>query len=226
MCTLLWGSANEVWAGVLYSHGFIGLRWILCRFWASAGVGRETHAAEEAWVGCWCGSQAWWGQREEEEGKCSGSRYPQTQIPVKWKPVKIAGCPWWLSWQLVTFSVSKPPQFVCSACLYESWSLQFCVSVINNYCFSSLFLAIPIYVSFAHLGGLKEGLSHGALKCWSCWSLRSFYLSWWEELFLAGKFPLGTEQCWLAWWDESGKMKLSSFSSCAIILRFFAPWCS
>ena len=39
------------------------------------------------------------------------------------------------------------------------------------------------------------------------------------------KFPLGSEQFWLGGWDSAGKMKLSLFSSCAVILRLFVLLC-
>lgn len=40
-------------------------------------------------------------------------------------------------------------------------------------------------------------------------------------LFLTGKFLVGAEQCQFRGWDDAGKMKLYSFSSCRIILRCF-----
>ena len=43
--------------------------------------------------------------------------------------------------------------------------------------------------------------------------------------FSGSKFPLGSEQFWLGGWDGAGKMKLSFFSSCAIILRLFVSLC-
>lgn len=46
-----------------------------------------------------------------------------------------------------------------------------------------------------------------------------------RELFLDGKFSLYTEQCWPVRWVETGKMKLSSFASCAVFLGFFVSLC-
>lgn len=42
-----------------------------------------------------------------------------------------------------------------------------------------------------------------------------------EELFLAGEFPLGAEQCQLEDRRIQTKMKLSSFHLCAVILKGF-----
>lgn len=39
-----------------------------------------------------------------------------------------------------------------------------------------------------------------------------------REFFLAGEFPIDTEQCWPGGWDEAGKVHLSSFPFCAVIL--------
>ena len=43
-----------------------------------------------------------------------------------------------------------------------------------------------------------------------------FFSFWQGALFLAGKFPLETEQWQLEGWDDASEMKLSSFSTCAI----------
>lgn len=45
-------------------------------------------------------------------------------------------------------------------------------------------------------------------------------ISWGRELFLAGKFLLGAEQCLLGECGDAGKLKLSFFPSCVIILSF------
>lgn len=41
----------------------------------------------------------------------------------------------------------------------------------------------------------------------------------------AGEFPPGTGQYQLGGWDDGGKMKLSSFLFCVVILRLFVPLC-
>lgn len=51
--------------------------------------------------------------------------------------------------------------------------------------------------------------SCSAPKCWRSWLLTLLFLSWWWKLFVAGKFPVGAEQCWLEGWDDAGAMKLS-----------------
>lgn len=41
-------------------------------------------------------------------------------------------------------------------------------------------------------------------------------LSHWE-------IPFGAQQWWLGEWDDVGKMKLSFFPFCAVVLEFFVP---
>ena len=58
---------------------------------------------------------------------------------------------------------------------------------------------------------------HSVLRSWA---VTLFFLSWPEELFLAAKFLPDSEQCRLGVWDDTGKVKLSSFPSCVIRLFF------
>lgn len=90
-----------------------------------------------------------------------------------------------------------------------------------------LFFLAPshLYTSqlcWSGLGETKAGPSCSAMKGWGSWL---FTQLWQGEPFLAGKFPLGTEQYWFEGQDDAGKMKLSSFPPCAVILRFFVPLC-
>lgn len=50
------------------------------------------------------------------------------------------------------------------------------------------------------------------------------FLSWRGKLFLAGKFPLGAEQCQLGGWDDSSKSRLF-FPFCTVIIKYFIPLC-
>lgn len=70
------------------------------------------------------------------------------------------------------------------------------------------------------LGETKAGPSCSAMKGGGSWL---FTQLWQGEPFLAVKSPLGPEQYWFEGWDDAGKMKLSSFPPCAVILRFFFP---
>ena len=115
-------------------------------------------------------------------------------------------------------SVAKSSGFVCRA---SHKSLQTMI-VIGNSCFSSLFLSLCVSaLPVNEWGETVMGPSYGAPKAGEAGcSLHPLLLSWLGELFLAGKFSLDPEQCWLEEWDNAGKMKLSSFSSHKVILRF------
>ena len=84
----------------------------------------------------------------------------------------------------------------------------------------SLFLAISICLSFDGLGGmkLKWDLHVVPKRLETGRSSRSSFSG--EGNPLPEKLPLGTEQCLLGGCDDAGKMKLSFFSSWAVILRF------
>lgn len=92
--------------------------------------------------------------------------------------------------------------------------------------FSSLSLAVSIHLYFAILSAvkLKQDLRAVPLKGWGSQWFSLHFLSWHGELFLAGTFSLGTEQCQLGGRVDLSNMKLACFSSCAVLLRFFVHY--
>lgn len=89
----------------------------------------------------------------------------------------------------------------------------------DSLCLPSLFLAGFIVSQLCWLGCSenKAGPSHSVPRSWPVTLLFSCP----EELFIAEKFFLGVENASLGGWDNVGKMKSSSFFSCAIILAFW-----
>lgn len=144
-------------------------------------------------------------------------------ITLGQKLVRSAGHLWWLCWPLASsvtnlLSLSAKQVSVNHKCSH-------CMSANNWFCFSSLFLINSIYPSFASLSGvkLKGGTSHSALRDWTSWWLTLLFFSWWEALFLAGKFLSGVEQCQVGEWDEAGKTW-----SCLlfVLVQWFSVICS
>ena len=62
-------------------------------------------------------------------------------------------------------------------------------------------------------------------KSWGSCSFTLLFLSWWGQLFLLGKFLLGSEKFQLDGWEDASNMKLSSFYFCAFFLRSFVSLC-
>lgn len=69
-------------------------------------------------------------------------------------------------------------------------------------------------------GEIELGPSRGVQKVRGSRLLTLLFLSWQGKLFLAGKLLLGLEQYHLGRCSDVGKIKLFSFSSCVVILRF------
>ena len=165
----------------------------------------------------------------------------QIYIPTN-QPVPLAvsvhnpGC-WFIagSWQrrpvmtavLGLFSsVAKAAGFVCRVGYWEPRLLR-CVAATGSPCFSSLFWAISVCLSFAGLRvGWKQGgtfmqcperlrklVAHPALP-----SPAKGTLSSWEVPSCCWAMQLGR-------WDDTGKTKLSSFPFWAVILKPFVPLC-
>ena len=114
------------------------------------------------------------------------------------------------------FPMFRPRSFTDSGLMFKSLIQIFmnnhscCMSA--NLCFSYLFLASSIHLSFARLGGMKPKRALHAVppRGWKRWLLTLPFLSWWEKLFVPGKL-LGTEECWLG--DRTMQAKWSCLPS-------------
>ena len=92
--------------------------------------------------------------------------------------------------------------------------------MVSGLYFSCLFFAgsAPSHQCPPGLNETKAGCSYSVLRGWA---VTLFFLSWPEEVFLTGKFLPDSEWCRLGGWDDTGKVKLSSFPSWAIRLSFW-----
>lgn len=113
-----------------------------------------------------------------------------------------SGCAglWFLQWQSL-LGLSTEQVTVNHNC-------SCCVPAPGSPCFS-----ISIGLSFSRLGGggRRGEETKVGLLCNTPEVLASFFLSWQDEFFLAGKLPLGAEQRWFGGWGAANKMKLLSF---------------
>ena len=165
-----------------------------------------------------------WEQGKGQGAGYSGSWCQKTQILVEQKLMKSAGGPQQLCWLLFPSSVAEGARFV-----YRAGHCAPSLLLLRGCCWwSLLFLLLPTYFYASQLcqsgwSEIEAGPFCGALKGWGSWSLTFLFLSSLGELFLAGQFPLGAEQCWLGGYDDAGRTKLSSFSFRVVILGFFVP---
>lgn len=98
---------------------------------------------------------------------------------------------------------------------------SWCVADISSPYFSSLFLAVSIQLCLNSLSAVrpKRDLCAVPLHGWES-QIAHTALPFLTRSFLAGTFPLGTEQCQLEGPVNKGKMKLSFFFSWAVLLKF------
>lgn len=109
-------------------------------------------------------------------------------------------------------------------CLVTGNHICFCyVDDIGSSCFSFLFFAVSVHLSFAYLWleQKQSGFLCGIQESWKIWLLTLLSLFWWGELFLAWKSPVVAEQHWLRRWYDTGKMKLFFSLLCCVFSSFF-----
>lgn len=115
--------------------------------------------------------------------------------------------------------------FFCRTGHYELWFLLL-HGCYWQPCFSSLFWAVPLYVS-ALLVWVKWNWSGTSVQCSQRVGklVAHITLPFLMSVTLTGEFPFGTEQCWLGGWDNADKIKLSFFFCVQLLSIFFVLLC-
>lgn len=173
------------------------------------GLGVRVHPGCFYWV---------WGHGTRRD---SGGWHLWMQLCVGWKLVKSEGSPQWLCWLMIS-SVAKAVWVLCRT--VPGIVVIPTAQLIPVY--PALLVSCCFYVSALLVSWWDEAEVSPlciAPNGWH-WSLTPLSLSRWKDLFLAGKFPLGTERCQPGEWNFAGKVKLF-FLFCVFILRFCVPLC-
>lgn len=149
-----------------------------------------------------------------------------------WKPVgenhssEICSGPWQLCWLLVSLAVraagvlcrANHCELCCSCCMID----------VGSPCPSFFLVSSPLYTWQLcwSLDGVKWSRSPCSVlsKAGETSHSPCFHFPG-KETSLTGEFPLGPGQCWSEGWTDTGKMKLSSYSFCVVILWLFGPLC-
>lgn len=117
--------------------------------------------------------------------------------------------PWKLCWPQ-TYSVETCAEFAEQVSVNHNRSCCMCAN--NSLCFSFLFLASSVHLTFACVSGVKPKrdlctVSHKAGEV-ACYPALPFLV---RGTLWGGKFLLGTEQCWRPGWDVADKLNFLLF---------------